>query len=150
LIFGFSQQDGETSGNLSHYLSETCVELVNTVTGQHWTQEMREGLTAYWEHPIRKLAHFGEYAIMGFLVYNLLSSLLPTSRKKIPLTVLWVFLSASADEFHQFFIPDRTASVADVLLDTCGGVFGLCLTLFGIRFFMHRISLRSKDGSRLG
>ena len=29
---------------------------------------------------------------------------------------------ASLDEFHQIFVPGRTAAVADVLLDTIGGI----------------------------
>ncbi len=41
----------------------------------------------------------------------------------------WAFMAialvagyAALDEFHQSFVPGRTASVADVLLDTAGGI----------------------------
>ena len=62
VIFGFSAQDGEQSGNLSQMISEKCVELINSLSGGHWSQAFMEGLTEYFEHPIRKLAHFSEYA----------------------------------------------------------------------------------------
>jgi VanZ family protein len=45
------------------------------------------------------------------------------------LAILATFLVASADEFHQSFLPNRTGQFSDVLLDTCGGV-ALGLMLF--------------------
>jgi VanZ family protein len=38
-----------------------------------------------------------------------------------------VFAYAASDEFHQIFVPNRTALVSDVLIDTSGGVAGLLL-----------------------
>ena len=62
---------------------------------------------------------------MGILVYTLWSQWMKRGRKLNLLTVVWVFLSAAADEFHQYFVPGRYASFADVLLDTSGGAFGM-------------------------
>ena len=46
------------------------------------------------------------------------------------LAILATFLVASADEFHQSFLPNRTGQFSDVLLDTCGAaVLGLLLFL---------------------
>jgi VanZ family protein len=43
---------------------------------------------------------------------------------------LSTFLVASADEFHQSFLPNRTGQFRDVLLDSCGAlVLGLLLFL---------------------
>jgi VanZ family protein len=150
LIFGFSEQDGDTSGSLSRFISEKCVVFINVLTGGHWTEELMEHMASYWEHPLRKFAHFAEYSVMGILVYHILGQFFRGSKKHIFLTLLWVFLSASADELHQLFVPGRYASTADVLLDTCGGGFGILLSYLWIRLFMHRISLRSKDPTGLG
>jgi VanZ family protein len=150
LIFGFSNQDGETSGGISRFISEKCVELINTITGGHWTEELMDSMAAYWEHPLRKFAHFSEYTVMGILVFHILRQFLHKGKRHVLITLLWVFLSAAADEFHQLFIPGRYASIADVLLDTCGGAFGILLSCIWIRFIMHRISLRSKDAAPLG
>lgn len=130
LIFGFSAQDGAESGSLSRMISEKCVELLNTISGRHWSEVIMEGLAEYFEHPIRKLAHFSEYACMGVLVFALWSQWLKRGRKLYLLTTGWVFISAGADELHQLFVPGRYASFADVCLDTAGGVFGILLCIF--------------------
>ncbi len=124
-IFSFSGQDAETSGSLSLRISERCVEIVNSLAGQPWTRTVMEDMAAYFEHPIRKLAHFSEYACMGVLVYWMWRPWRMRGRRLYGLTALWVFVSAAGDEFHQLFVPGRYGSFADVLLDTCGGIFGI-------------------------
>lgn len=139
LIFSFSAQDGEESGSLSAYVSEKCVEFFNVLTGRHWSEVVMQEMAVYFEHPVRKLAHFTEYAVMGALVYSLWSQWLIRNRRLYLLTVIWVFLSAAADELHQYFIPGRYASFLDVLLDTCGGAFGmLCMLLLEGLLKRHR------------
>ena len=125
LIFAFSGQDGEESGSLSSMISEKCAELLNAISGKHWTQNVIDSMAAYFEHPIRKLAHFSEYACMGVLLYGVWRPWKERNRKLYLLIVLWVFVSAGADEFHQLFVPGRYGCFADVVLDTCGGAFGL-------------------------
>lgn len=132
-IFSFSEQDGETSGSLSLKISEKCVELLNTFSGKHWTRDFKENLASYFEHPIRKLAHFAEYACMGILVSILLSEWMQKKKSRCLLTTLWVFLSAAADEMHQLFVPGRYGSFADVCLDTCGGIFGMICLAFVLK-----------------
>lgn len=143
LIFGFSAQDGAQSGSLSQLISEKCVELMNSISGKHWSRLFMDNLAEYFEHPIRKLAHFSEYACMGFLVYLILSQWMDKCRKLYLLSVLWFFLSAAADEFHQYFVPGRYASFADVCLDTCGGVFGMLLCL-AVANKIHKIRRKER------
>lgn len=135
IIFGFSAQDGEQSGSLSQLISEKCVVLINNLSGRHWSEVFMANLAEYFEHPIRKLAHFSEYACMGILVYGLWSQWLQRGRRLYLLTVIWVFVSAAADEFHQLFVPGRYGCFADVCLDTCGGAFGMlvCVIIGKIR-----------------
>ena len=106
-------------------ISEKCAELLNAISGKHWTQNVLDSMAAYFEHPIRKLAHFSEYACMGVLLYGVWRPWKERGRKLYLLIVCWVFVSAGADEFHQLFIPGRYGCFADVVLDTCGGAFGL-------------------------
>lgn len=138
LIFGFSAQDGEQSGSLSRLISEKCVELMNAFSGGSWSRAFMQKLAAYFEHPIRKLAHFSEYACMGILVYVIESQWLRRGKGLYLLVVLWVLVSAAADEFHQYFVPGRYASFADVCLDTCGGAFGMLLCLLILRIMRKR------------
>jgi VanZ family protein len=37
-------------------------------------------------------------------------------------SLLGVVLYAASDEFHQSFVPERTASLVDVGIDTLGGI----------------------------
>ncbi len=138
VIFSFSGQNGEESGSLSAMISEKCAELLNAISGKHWTQSVIESMAVYFEHPIRKLAHFSEYACMGVLLYGIWRPWMKKGRKLYLLIVLWVFVSAGTDEFHQLFIPGRYGCFADVLLDTCGGTSGLCVCVFAEKTMSRR------------
>jgi len=139
LIFNFSAQDGVQSGSLSQRISEKCVEIINMVSGRHWSRIFMDELAVYFEHPIRKLAHFCEYACMGMLVSLILSQWMKRGKRLCLLTVGWVFVSAAADEIHQLFVPGRYGSFADVCLDTCGGAFGMLLCLWCLKFTQARL-----------
>lgn len=125
LIFRFSAQDSGESGSLSRMISEKCVGFLNWLSGFRWNEAKEAEMAGWLEYPLRKLAHFSEYACMGVLVYTLWSQWITQGRRLYVLTVVWVFLSAAGDEFHQYFVPGRCASFADVLLDTGGGAFGM-------------------------
>ena len=122
IIFQFSAQDAEQSSSLSLSISERCARIINALSGGGWSEAR---LAEYFEHPIRKLAHFSEYGCMGILVYTLWGQWMNRGKRLSLLTVGWVFFSAASDEFHQYFVPGRYASVADVVLDTCGGAAGV-------------------------
>ena len=78
----------------------------------------------------RKCAHATEYFILALLVWLALrrsqgSQLQPWSRRGAALALLLCALYAASDEFHQRFVPTRTASVWDVMIDVAGA--GLAL-----------------------
>ena len=137
-IFSFSAQDGEQSSSLSMYVAEKGVELVNAITDSNWTENHMLEIAGNFEKPIRKLAHFTEYAIMGILVYTLLRPWMERGKKLYLITVCWVFLSAAIDELHQFFVPGRYSNLLDVLLDTCGGCFGMICLLVAEKWWKKR------------
>ena len=80
-------------------------------------------------HLIRKCGHLTEYAILALLLWRALhqskNNLPPWSWPKVGGTLLIVFLYAASDEFHQSFVPTRTALVSDVFIDAAGGAIGL-------------------------
>ena len=131
MIFSFSEQDGAESGSLSHLITQKCVELISALAGGNWTEVFKESLVNYFENPIRKMAHFAEYALMGVMLYGIWRPWEERTIRLYLLTVIWVLVSASVDEIHQLFVPGRYGCVADVVLDTCGGIFGLfcCVTI---------------------
>lgn len=134
-IFCFSAQDAEQSGSISKMITEKCVEFFNSLTGGHWSRDFMESLTTYFEHPVRKLAHFAEYACMGVLLYIIWSQWVSVRKRLCLLILSWVFFSAALDELHQWFVPGRYASIADVLLDTCGGAAGMLLMILAGRIY---------------
>jgi len=78
---------------------------------------------------IRKAAHFTEYAILALLSARAFS----ISSKEV-LRRHWFFISlaivilyALTDEYHQSFVPSRTSSIYDSLIDMSGGLTMLCL-----------------------
>lgn len=77
----------------------------------------------------RKLAHFTEYAILGFLAARAFrSSPRPAIHSRwflISLTLIVTY--ALIDEYHQSFVPSRTASIYDSLIDMAGGLTALLI-----------------------
>ena len=78
---------------------------------------------------VRKSGHFTEYAILGFLAGRaFISSGHRRLRQSWFLAALvLVSLYALSDEYHQSFVPARTASIYDSLIDTAGGLTALLL-----------------------
>jgi VanZ family protein len=80
-----------------------------------------------WEllhHLIRKTGHFVGYGSMGLLWLRAWWMSLPRAGFLLDATLalLGTALVASADEFHQTFLPNRTGLPSDVLLDCCGAI----------------------------
>jgi len=96
----------------------------------------------------RKLGHFTGYGILSLLAFFGWSAMLVYHQqlflagkgkavaiarrwhlRAAALAVLLTFVVASCDELHQAFIPGRTATFHDVMLDTLGGIFAQILIL---------------------
>ena len=81
---------------------------------------------------IRKGGHLSEYAILAWLALRALRSSLRLppgvwSWKAAGLALLIAATYAATDEFHQSFVPQRTASPIDVMIDTTGAIIALLL-----------------------
>lgn len=137
-IFRFSEQTGEESGSLSYAISRFGVELWDKLTGGKLTEQAMDAIALYFEHPLRKAAHFAEYAVMGILVCSIMYCLTTKKGRCFALCLSWVALSAAADELHQYFVPGRCGSVADVILDTVGGGTGIWICYHCLHFIFHK------------
>src|SRR5205807_9798235 len=79
---------------------------------------------------IRKLAHLTEYAILAMLLWRALRSGAGWQMKMSMLflvAALGCAIFAASDEFHQSFVPSRTASPVDAMIDICGALIGLAI-----------------------
>ena len=78
----------------------------------------------------RKAAHVSEYAILGMLLWR---GLRRGTRWQMKMSILFIVtlficaLFAASDEFHQSFVPSRTASPTDVMIDIAGAFLGLAI-----------------------
>jgi VanZ family protein len=75
-------------------------------------------------HLVRKTGHFVGYGVIGLAWLRAWWMTLPRSRffQDAFLALLGTALMASADEFHQSLLPDRTGTPWDALLDCCGAL----------------------------
>ena len=114
IIFFMSHQPGEVSSSQSELVLK-----IFSFLGIELNQYFGELATLV----IRKTAHFSEYLILFLFAYNV-SRFYFTTKKARLYSIIFVFLYASTDEFHQYFIPGRNMAFKDVLIDTSGGVIG--------------------------
>ena len=97
---------------------------------------------------VRKLAHFSEYALLGFFTARALklyfSETKPSApntkssscvtKKYVAFSILFCALYACTDEFHQIFISGRSGELKDVALDTIGATFGVLIYSIFVKF----------------
>ena len=130
VIFCFSAEDGESSSAISTRVTLALYKLYYGVTGyEGGSQIVANAVALPLEGFIRKLGHFLEYFCMGFLSYSIAFMWMKSRFKGYIMIVVQLFLSAGADELHQYFVPGRHASFWDVLLDVSGGIVGMVLLL---------------------
>ena len=103
-IFNFSNQNGDKSGSLSREVTEKVTQNINS---------------------IQKLEKSEKEKVLNKI------DLKNIKRAGISLGISALY--AATDEFHQLFIPDRTSSVFDVLIDSSGALTGIILTFLVIR-----------------
>ena len=79
---------------------------------------------------VRKLGHITEYAILAMLLWR---GLRRGTRLQAKMSILFLLawlaaaIFAVTDEFHQSFVPSRTASPIDIIIDICGAMIGLII-----------------------
>src|SRR5215212_797061 len=89
--------------------------------------DISEESLAYVHFLVRKAAHFSEYAVLALLAARAFR----TSHSERLGRLWWlaafalVACVALADEYHQSFLPSRTGTVYDSLLDMTGGATAL-------------------------
>ena len=133
VLFFFSGQTGAESGELSMQVTRLLLKLFPWLP---WTAEAL--------HPVvRKLAHFGIFAVEGAL---LSAALMVTLRRKPGLGAALACAlcagMAALNEYHQSFQAGRSCELRDVLIDSCGALTGIALAAL-IRHIRRRVRRRN-------
>lgn len=126
VIFVFSAQVGASSGSMSG-----SVTLRLAALWPDWSalsaseQELRLSLMHLL---VRKGAHVTEFAVFGGLLMNAWTRQQRCAgARQAALAALCGLVYAATDEFHQLFVPERTAALRDVCIDFGGVALGVCV-----------------------
>jgi VanZ family protein len=107
----------------------------------HFLFGMNHARFEHWHFYIRKGGHVFGYGLLSFLFFRAWRETLPAANNAkwtlrwSAIAVLGTALVASLDEWHQSFIPSRTGTPRDVLLDTCAGIGVQILVFLWTRWF---------------
>ena len=84
---------------------------------------------------LRKFGHWTEYFILANLLTAACQDQWPKQnrQRRFTASVLVAILYAITDEWHQSFVPSRSASVIDVIIDACGAICGAFWTSYHAR-----------------
>ena len=115
LIFMFSAATGEESEEVSQNLLSKIIEFIGNYISHNF---------------LRKLAHFSEFAALGFCMAGAIHFTFGKRNFYIPL--IPCFLYAVSDEVHQYFVPERACRIFDIFVDTCGVSTGIGIFLLFI------------------
>lgn len=127
LIFFFSHQSAIDSDKVSSGVIDKIIHTIEIISNHKLTDNELELISNYLVFPIRKLAHFTLYFILGILFYNLIKSYIKNNKKRIIVSLLFCLLYACSDEIHQIFIPGRSGEIRDVFIDSIGSFMGIIL-----------------------
>lgn len=144
-IFSMSAKSGTASQQMSDgAISHSITAFIPGFASMD-AQQQAAAISAL-SFPVRKGAHFCEYAVLAVLASNVVLQL---QRLKAPgpldscslsvwlFAAAWAFcvLFACTDEFHQLFVDGRSGQLFDVCVDACGSLAGVCLAaVFAKRF----------------
>ena len=90
---------------------------------------------------LRKAGHVFGYGLLSILLFRAWRETLPAGGgarwtfRWAAIAVLGTCLVASLDEWHQSYLPTRTGTVRDVILDTCAGVAAMLAILLARRWY---------------
>lgn len=140
LTYLFSSQTTTDSQSISKQLAHMVIDLIPSLRRLPETQLTH--LVEVWNLVLRKAAHFTLYLIVAvFLTLFVDTFALPLFAKGA-VVIGVVLVCASLDEWHQTFVPGRTGSFRDVLLDTGGALVG-AVAVLTINQCLQRRSRRS-------
>ncbi|MBR6402404.1 MAG: VanZ family protein [Eubacterium sp.] len=126
-IFYFSSQDSDESTQESHKIGRAIGHIVKK-DFDSWTFEEQEEFAAKIDFPVRKAAHFLEYATLGTLLALAWFDELRKKRGNILVPFAVGAAYSVTDELHQLIVSGRAGQIRDVLIDSSGVFTGVLIT----------------------
>lgn len=129
MMYCLSAQNGNESLRLSNSLLDLLINWIKALGN------FRLGFISSWINSLsdremylvvsyyfRKTAHFGEYFILFILTYECFKEY--KFKHVILISLLFCLACAGLDEFHQYFVSMRAASIKDCVIDFFGSLCG--------------------------
>ncbi len=131
VIFFFSHQPGAISKVLSDTIGATIADAQIDNTTKD-TVYMLLGVD------IRKLAHIFLYFILGVFTSLMFKAWLKNKKiyASVICSILFCFIAAAFDEWHQSFVPGRTGAFTDILIDAIG--FTISIAMFYLFMYIRK------------
>lgn len=147
LIFGFSAQDGTSSGSLSYRVCCILLSFADRLFSLKLSAPVFASHAEAMQFFVRKTAHVTEYFLLTLSLFLPLRVWLSRTEETVKSfvlrfllpTFLLSVLCAATDEFHQSFVPGRCGTPTDVLVDSIGIVVAC-----GILLYSHRRGRRQR------
>ena len=136
MIFFFSTESAPESDATSGRFSTWLADRIRPA----WRQLPEPERTEYYnevQHVVRKVAHFTEFALLGFCLRICLESW--AGRRKGLTPAAWAAgtLYAGLDELHQLLADGRSGQWSDVAIDSAGVLCG-ALLMAGLLLVLER------------
>lgn len=119
----FSNQKANESTNLSNSFIIKIVDVVEKITNHEFNNEE---VINNFVYPVRKLAHFSIYFILGILTIEAIKH----KNNAFIIAITICVLYSVSDEIHQQFVDGRTGKIIDVFIDSIGSLIGIKIDLF--------------------
>ena len=147
VIFYFSSMESAESQGKSVGIVKDVIHEVDKITNaseetikKHESIEFLESANYYF----RRCSHAFVYFVLSILVVNFLLQLHKYSLLKCNiLSIIFCFLYACTDEFHQTFVNGRTGQFLDTLVDSLGAVLGSLIISF-----VYKLIMKNKNNSQ--
>lgn len=137
VIFAFSAQNSENSGNQSSFITDILMKLFSGAY-RNSSYDEKIKIIESMEFAIRKLAHFSIYSILGMFSYIAVYYSTNFSKKSFAISLLICFIYACTDEIHQLFVSGRSCQLRDVFIDFSGAIFMTAISISIKKFYNHK------------
>ena len=151
-IFFFSSQRQKQSERLSSPIGNAVwdsgfleSDLFNPIRESY--KQSRQPFMLFAQRLARKSAHVFIFTVLGFLLRICLESWFSGKKHLLLSAFLIGAVYAVSDEVHQLFVPGRTGSVQDILLDCGGIILGVLIAAGIIRLLSKRIPAGEPAGN---
>jgi len=103
------------------------------------TEDEQQKIISDFPFPVRKLAHFSLYFILGFFAFLSIA----TYDKFSPfikgiISFCFSILYATSDEMHQYYVPGRSCELRDVAIDSTGALLAILLLLLVLKLYNRK------------